>query len=183
LKVKDLDREIALRLNNTDFLKVGFLNRYMYKIYEEDRYLLYKKRLQKYYPDSIKIKDVYKENWKEYYVSVVKTICRLKHYDFDYKFGNPFKQLMILQNIGNAKLKSSILYYGIVHNELALVKYAIETGNIIRKYHVLDAASLDDPSILKYLLEKGAPTYFFNQYYWERISPSCREFLKDLLKF
>jgi hypothetical protein len=73
----------------------------------------------------------------------------------------------------------STLYYSIVQNELALVKYSIENGNIIaNKYDILEAASLSDSSILKYLIEKGADLSFFNHHYWTRISNECREFLK-----
>lgn len=185
LNVKDLDKEVVLRLRDKDFIKVSFLNRYLYNIYKEDRYLLFKRRLQKYYPDMIRLRYEYGYGtWREYYLMVRKTIRELQErYLFEYKFGNPFKQVAILTNIGNTKIASrkiSILYYGIVRNEISLVKYAIETGDIsISKYDILDAASLNDPEILKYLIAQGVDVSFISQYYWHSISEECREFLKE----
>ena len=187
LNVKDLDKEVVLRLNDRDFVKISFLNKYLYNLYKEDKYLIFKRRLQKYYPDTVKLRFEC-STWREHYFLVIKTITRLREIcNFEYKFGNPFKQLMILENIGNFKNKSrniNTFYYGIVQNELALVKYAVEIGNqIISKYDILDAASLNDPEILKYLIARGANLSFFNQHYWDRISEECRDFLRTFNKF
>ena len=181
LKVKDLDKEVVLRLNNRDFIKISSLNKYLYNMYKENKYLLFKRRLEKYYPDTIKLRYDY-GNWREYYFLVRRTIRKLKTCEFEYTFGNPFKQLTILENIGNFKNKSryiNILYYGIVQNELALVRYAVESNVKISKYDILDAASLDDPEILKYLIERTMNLSFFTEYYWDKISESCREFLRN----
>ena len=185
LRVKDLDKEIVLRLNDKDFIKICFLNKYLYNMYKEDKYLLFKRRLEKYYPDTVKLKYDY-GNWREYYLLVRRTIRQLKETcKFDYKFGNPFKQMIILQNIGTKGSRYvAIFYHGIVQNELALVKYAVEEGNqIISKYDILDAASLEDTEILSYLIDKGANLTFFSPYYWERISEEARQFLKDFPSF
>ena len=101
LRVKDIDKEIVLRLNDKDFIKICFLNKYLYNMYKEDKYFLFKRRLEKYYPDTVKLRYDY-GNWREYYLFVRKTIRQLKdECNFDYKFGNPFKQEIILKNITN----------------------------------------------------------------------------------
>ena len=187
LNVKDLDKEVVLRLNDSDFIKISFLNKYLYNLYKEDKYLIFKRRLQKYYPDTVKLR--YEcGTWREYYFLVIKTITRLLDIcKFNYVFGNPFKQQIILENIGNFKdtrRYTTILYYGIKQNELALVKYALETGNqIISKYDILEAASLENPEILKYLIARGANLSFFDQHYWDRISEECKEFLRKEVNF
>ena len=185
MKNKDIDKEIVLRLNDKDFIKMCFLNKYMYNMYKEDKYLLFKRRLEKYYPNTVRLRYNY-GNWREYYLLVMRTIRQLKETcKFDYKFGNPFKQEIILKNIRNFednRRYTTIFYYAIKQNELALVKYAIEEGHsIISKYDILDAASLEDTSILKYLIEKGANLTFFDLHYWDRISEPSRELLRNFI--
>jgi hypothetical protein len=106
----------------------------------------------------------------------------LKEFGYDYTFGNPFKQLTIFESMGKKYGRTRyipIFYYGIVQNEFALVKHTIETGNeIISKYDVRDAAGLNDPTILNYLLQNGGDVSFFDDEYELRfVSKECKKYL------
>ncbi len=90
--IKDLDKELMLSMDDREFIRTCTLNKYFQGICKDD--YLFKRRLERFYPDTIEAFSRHSNNWKEYYVKVIKTISLLKEkYDFNYIHGNPFLQM------------------------------------------------------------------------------------------
>lgn len=154
--IKDLDRELLLKMDDRDFIKSCGLNTYFYDLCEADNQLVFKRKLQLSYPDTLKrevVTPYWIGSWKLYYAHVVKTIARLKEkYDFDYISGEPFRQLRILNATDNSP--GPTLDYGISNNEISLVKHAVQTLGAKIYPHQLDVANiLSDKTIYKWLLQ------------------------------
>jgi hypothetical protein len=155
--IKDLDKELLLKMDDREFIKSCSLNTYFYDLCEEQNELLFKRKLQLAYPDTLNPKVLnpyWVGSWKFYYASVVKTIARLKEkFDFTYPFGNPFKQYTILSGTNNSP--GPTLDYGILNNELALVQFAVEHLKAKIYQHQIDNANkLSDKTIYKFLQNK-----------------------------
>ena len=153
--IKDLDREVLLKMNDREFIRSCGLNTYFYDLCEADNQLLFKRKLQLNYPDSLKpeiLNPYWIGSWKLYYAHVVKTIARLNEkYGFVYTSGNPFKQLSILGIDGSPRMT---LDYAILNNELALVQHAVQRkGAKIYQHQIDNANKLPDKTIYKWLVQ------------------------------
>ena len=86
-EMKDIDREILLKLNDVDFLKTCNLNNYFRNNVCDDSFLI--KRLRNKYPDTLEFKKE-DQNWREYFLKVIYYISKLEE-DFNYKYlyGDP----------------------------------------------------------------------------------------------
>lgn len=183
--VRDLDREILLKLDDSAFIKISSLNTYFKDLYREQDYLLYKRKLQMEYPDTL-IPKVYNKNktnlWKSYYIKVVKNIKLLKEHDFIYTRENPFLQFRILQT--SKKFTNPyiiILHYGIKHNDFSLVQYAIKKDPRSIMYKNLRySCSLSDVTILKYLIKCGGNISVLQEDNFENFSEKSKKYLRTL---
>ena len=154
--IKDLDRELLLKMDDGEFIRSCSLNTYFYDLCEADNQLLFKRKLQLSYPDSLKpeiLNPYWIGSWKLYYAHVVKTIARLNEkYKFVYAGGNPFKQLRILGATDNSP--GPTLDYGILNNELALVQHAVQRkGAKIYQHQIDNANKLSDKTIYQWLVQ------------------------------
>ena len=125
--IKDVDAEILLKLDNRSFIRTCSLNNYFMDLCEENDGLLFKRKLQLFYPDTIQYAIQYKDgSWKNYYASVIKTIALLhEEYKFNYTRENPFIQLDILSKWGGTP-----------------------------EFVVLEAARLEQISLIEYMFRK-----------------------------
>ena len=186
--IKDLDKELMLNMGDREFIQTCQLNKYFQNICKDD--YLFKRRLEKFYPDVLKneIHDEYgdKMSWKNYYSNVVKTVAELREtYDFIYTYGNPFLQYETLRNNQKYKMlpsyKSNILYFGILRQDLPLVAYAIKDNpKVITLSHILDASKLYDTKILKYLVEHGADRNLLRNLNLNKVTYTAKEYLKSV---
>ena len=155
--IKDVDKELLLKMDDREFIKSCGLNNYFRDLCEADNQLIFKRKLQLSYPDTLKpeiLNPYWIDSWKLYYAHVVKTIARLSEkYKFIYVKGNPFKQLSILAATDNSP--GPTLDYGIINNELAIVQYAVQRLHAKIYQHQIDSANyLSDKSIYKWLLQQ-----------------------------
>ena len=140
---KDVNKEILLKMDDRNFIKTCNLNTYFQRICKEDDYLLFKRRLQLYYPDTLEDPRWRYMTWKEYYVSVIKTIAEIEeNFEFKYKMGNPFYQLFILRSNGKNLLR--LLLSAIAYKEISLIKYALKKGEKPRLPILINAARSDE---------------------------------------
>ncbi len=158
--IKDVDSEILLKLDNREFIIVCGLNKYFIKLSERNNYLLYKRKLQLIYPDTLNsttVSDYKRSDWKGYYVDIMQTISRLKGiYKFNYEKGNPFLQLCVLScGTNQIFINMQALYGGIRQNEISLVIYAVNNGVEVTYNSFVNAGELEDITILKYFIEHG----------------------------
>jgi hypothetical protein len=97
-KNKDVDREILQRLEDRDLFNTLLTNKYSYDITNNDNF--WRNRLLLKYPVTIPYKPE-NFNWKDYYLSVVYYIDKLKkEKNFDFKEGDPrflYKLLVVQQ--------------------------------------------------------------------------------------
>ena len=154
--IKDLDKELLLSMGDREFIRSCGLNTYFQDLCEDHNQLLFKRKLQLSYPDTLKpeiLNPYWIGSWKLYYAHVVKTIARLNEkYKFIYRNGNPFKQLQILGATDNSP--GPTLDYGILNNELPLVQYAVQTLKAKIYSHQIDNANKwPDKTIYKWLLQ------------------------------
>lgn len=151
--IKDLDVEILIRMDDIEFILVSGLNKYFVELYKRNRYLIYKKKLERNYPDTLeskKIRRCRRESWKLYYFRVINLKNELNiKYKFDYTTGNIFKQATILKEFPY----NIILYQAILNRQLPVIPYAVKNGAIIFKYHLIKA--LPNIPILKCLIDHG----------------------------
>ncbi len=162
--IRDLNAELLLKMDDREFIKTCSLNKYFIDLCKRDNYLLFKRRLQLFYPDTLtnEMLKIYKiESWKEYYARVVKTVAKLKEkYNYDYSEGNPFIQLKIFESaqFDNMYKYEEILYDAISKSEFALVKYVLQKKPDfqIHPRYLKVASILYDMKILKYLIDRGA---------------------------
>ena len=144
-------------MDDREFIKSCGLNNYFRDLCEADNQLIFKRKLQLSYPDTLKpeiLNPYWIGAWKLYYAHVVKTIARLSEkYKFIYVKGNPFLQLRILEVTDNSP--GPTLDYGIINDELALVQYAIQQRGAKIYQHQLDNSNkLPDKTIYKWLLQQ-----------------------------
>ena len=154
--IKHLDKELLLKMDDREFIRSCGLNTYFRSLCEDQNELLFKRKLQQNYPDTLKseiLNPYWTDSWKLYYAHVVKTIARLyENFTFVYTMGNPFRQLNLLKATGNSP--GPTLDYGILNNELALVQYAVERLHAKIYQHQIDNANKwSDKSIYKWLIQ------------------------------
>ncbi len=155
--IGDVDRELLLRMDDREFIKVCTLNKYFINLCRKNNYLLFKRKLQIFYPEVLKfkIKKYKNETWKKYYAYTVKTIALLKEkYDFEYTTGNPFLQLSILES--SRGYPTNLLQYAMLNQEFPLVKYVVQKHKPNISANAWTTAGLIyDSTILRYLVEHG----------------------------
>ena len=155
--IKDVDRELLLKMDDREFIKSCGLNTYFRDLCEADNQLIFKRKLQLSYPDTLKpeiLNPYWIGSWKLYYAHVVKTIARLnENFALVYTRGNPFRQLSILKATGNSP--GPTLDFGILNNEFALVQFAVQRLHAKIYQHQIDSANyLSDKTIYKWLLQQ-----------------------------
>lgn len=127
---KDVDREILLQVPDRNFIKYCNINTYFRNICKENNYLIFKRRLQKYFPDTVHLK-YEKDSWKEFYAKVITIISHLEEnfVGFKYISGNPNLQLQILIELkpyyATANFFPTLLGRAVRDGEISLVKYAL----------------------------------------------------------
>ena len=185
--IRDLDAELLLKMDDREFIKTCNLNNYFIDLCKKDDYLIFKKKLQLFYPDTVthEMLKIYKiESWKQYYSQVVKAVAKLKEkYNYDYSEGNPFIQFKMFESsqFGNMYKYDAILQDSISKSEFALVKYALQKKPDIQIHpsYLKGASILYDMKILKYLIDHGADINIIKGMYF---SPHIRniDYLKSL---
>ena len=95
-QIKDLDREILLRLeSDKELLEFCSLSKYNLSLCDES---FYRNRLFRKYPETVKDKPQ-DMKWKQYYLKMVFYIGKLsEEYNFNFNTGNPEKYYRILKN-------------------------------------------------------------------------------------
>jgi hypothetical protein len=182
---KDLNKEILLKMNDRDFIQTCGLNKYFRDLCKSQDYLIYKRRLQKFYPDTLKDQREKKasDNWKIYYAKVIRVIAKMEEkYDFIYSEGNPFIQERVLRDnyrygfSAQALLTDSIQFY----RGIPLIKYALSKGAKIGKVHLL--YSLKDLKTLKSLIDNGGDIELLRGEDFSKFRPSkeTQEYLHSL---
>ena len=56
--VKDVDKELLLKMDDRDFIITCRLNSYFKNLCSSNDFLLFKKRLQLFYPDTLKFRGI-----------------------------------------------------------------------------------------------------------------------------
>ena len=148
--IKDLDKELLLKMDDREFIRSCGLNTYFQNLCEDQNQLLFKRKLHTLKPEILN--PYWIGSWKLYYAHVVKTIARLyEKYKFIYTRGNPFKQFNIVKATDNSP--GPTLDYDILNNELALVQYAVkDQGDKIYPHQIENANKWPDKTIYKWLL-------------------------------
>lgn len=163
--IRDLDAELLLKMGDREFIRTCGLNNYFIDLCKRDNYLLFKRKLQLFYPDTLEenmLRKYKNESWKEYYAQVVRSVAVLKEkYNYDFVSGNPFIQLKMFKvnRIGGNTMYRSIFSHAIKKNQLSLAIYALrQVPNIvIDDQHLFNALKLlPDMKILKFLISQGA---------------------------
>lgn len=138
--LKDIDREILMRMDDVNFLKTCSINNYFRDQVCDDIFL--QNRLRYTYPDTLQYKR--NESWRQYFLDTLYYIFKLKEdYKYSYKNGNPRLQYYILKMAPPQAVKY-MLQHGI----------NITIGGINRALEV--AAITGDLQVVKYLVESGA---------------------------
>ena len=116
---KDVDSEILLKMDDRSFIRTCSVNKYFMFLCEKDNGLLFKRRLQLFYPDTVQYKV---GSWKMYYAAVIKAIALLREkYKFQYTKEDPFIQLQILER--HANYPERILIDAANQKQYALVEH------------------------------------------------------------
>ena len=152
--IKDLDREILSKVNDTELLTVCSVDKRMWNEVCDDDFL--RRRLERTHPDVLQ----YKETWKDFFLDVTHIIAKMKEeYGFTYTTGNYKKQLQLLKE--NKGRLQYLMLNAASEGELQLVIHAFkrmrkkERANIIK--HALQAAiEMGHIEIVKFLIENGA---------------------------
>lgn len=149
-KIKDLDREILLKIPDVKLLKVCSVSKTMWNKICDDEFI--RRKLRKY-PDIEKYKDR-NESWKKYFLKISNYINIMKHkYNFVYSEGNPIKQYYLFKKYkGNKFIKAA------TDGHLSVLKFLVAKGN---KIHVDNDSALEKAienghlEIVKYLIKLG----------------------------
>ncbi len=124
--VKDLDREILMKLPDDDLIKVCSLNKYMFQSVCDEQF--FHRRLQQYYPDIMLnyVKRPYDKTWRQYFLEIVYYINKLKEkYNYTYSSGSPEIQYKIFKKSEN---NDELLIRAVRKGELEIVQEAIRRG-------------------------------------------------------
>ena len=124
--VKDLDREILMRLPDADLIKACSLNKYLFESVCDEQF--FHRRLQAYYPDIVLnyVRRPYDKKWRQYFLEIVYYINKLKE-DFDYTYvsGSPERQYKIFKK---SRDNDELLVRAVRKGEVEIVEEAIERG-------------------------------------------------------
>lgn len=182
--IKDVDREILMKLDDKSLLEACIINKYMRTEVCNDSFLI--KRMLKNYPGAIKYKP-HDKSWRKYFLETIYFTDKMKNeFDYDYVFGNPQKQYDILKIFAEFKfyfepiiirsihekenalaiyylkkspLNDTIIQHLIIFGDLDILKYAFENiPNFKKNYGELSMSlSLETSNIEKftYLLSMG----------------------------
>ena len=124
--VKDVDREILMKLPDEDLIKACSLNKYLFETVCDEQF--FHRRLQAYYPDIVLnyVRRPYDKTWKQYFLEIVYYINKLKeNYNYTYSDGSPEIQYKIFKK---SKDNDELLVRAIRKGELQLVREAIKRG-------------------------------------------------------
>ena len=167
--IRDVDRLILNKLNDTDFLQMCSLNRTFNERVCNDDY--FRIRIRTKYPETVPYKDYFNEKeirkettWKTYFFNILKYIDLLyKIYGYEYKSQDKSPELFFLSKnlvpIHYNYTKDTALIYASENGYLPLVKYLLNDGADI---HAEDNAAVRWASarghlpVVKYLVEHGA---------------------------
>lgn len=151
--IKDLDRELLLKVDSKELLKVCLINKYMWNTVCDDVFL---KRILMKYPHIEQYKRE-NETWKFFFSRVIYYIELLKEYDYEYTFGNFEKQYNIFKETngttGNLLFSEDILLKASRVGELDLVIWSLKSSLNIIGYALNFAAKEGHYEIVKYLTE------------------------------
>lgn len=175
--IKDVDREILLKMSDKKLLKTCSLNKYLLNDVCDDNF--FHRVLQLRYPDtlhylsSFPISDENKRKnqiYKSYYLQIVYYVSKMKEkYFYSYVSGNPKTQYEIFRDIGykpDDNNKIELLFTSSREGELNLVKEAIGKGANIRAgydYPLRYASYNGHLEVVKYLVEQGADIHVYNE--------------------
>ena len=161
---KDTDRLILLKVEDErQFLTLCSLNDYGKKLCDEN---LFRERLIQKYPKAAEFKD--KETWKEYYLSVIYYVDKMREKGFRFTDGYAKEYYEILQDEGG---KSISVIQAITKGFLDLVTFYIDDLKVdTREFDPkLDnnmlmamAAEKGHKNIVEYFVEKGEKTNQIN---------------------
>lgn len=199
--IKDLNREILNKIDDTELLKVCQINKRFYYDVCDDNYL--RRRLSKY-PNIDKYKG--RENWKQFFLKVNFYISKLKNFYFIYSSGDFIKQYNLINKTDNmndllvtaaeAGELNVVIYaskwagmhhwaakMASKHGHLEIVKYLVEKGVDIHDdteallFYAADNGHLE---IVKYLVEKGADIHVYED---EAFRWASRNGYYDIVKY
>lgn len=177
--IKDVDREILLKMSDKKLLKTCSLNKYLLNDVCNENFFYRVLKLR--YPDtfnyfsSFPISDENKRNkkiYKYYYLQVVYYVGKMKEkYHYSYISGNPKAQYEIFRDIDykpdDINKIQQLLFTGSEKGELNLIKEALKQGvNISAEndYALRCASRNGHLEIVKYLVEKGGDIYADDDY-------------------
>jgi hypothetical protein len=180
---RDLDREILLKLNDRDFLLTCNSSRYLRENVCDEQF--FKKRLTLTYPDTLNY-NLNNKSWRQYYIETVFHVAKMKEYGYDYSFGNPKKQYMII--LKSHSDNNHILLDASKKGELALAIESLKRGV---KNHPANFTRVEDDAltnaienghldIVKYLVEHGAEVDIFDFAYTKAIKKGYTDIIKYL---
>ena len=124
--VKDVDREILMKLPDADLIKACSLNKYLFETVCDEQF--FHRRLQAYYPDIVLnyVRRPYDKTWKQYFLEIVYYINKLKEkYNYTYSDGSPEIQYKIFKK---SKDNDELLVRAVRKGELEIVQEALKRG-------------------------------------------------------
>ena len=161
--LKDVDREVLKHVDDKELLEICTINRKTWNEVCDDAFL--KRRLTSKYPGIEKFKKA-NESWKRFFLTAIYYISKMKdEFDFDYSFGDLWKQYSILKQVEKwaEVFKTpydfdSLLIRATEVGDVALAEFSLRKGaNIQHGDGALRSASQNGHlNIVKYLLKQGA---------------------------
>ena len=161
--LKDIDREILKHIDDSELLNVCTINRKFWYEVCDDNFI--RRRLRKY-PDIEKHKNE-NDTWKEYFLTVIYYVSKIKLFGVEYKSGNFKNQYYLLKSWDSNEqiIKSKALKYASTLGHINVVKYLVKDGV---NMHADNEAALRYSSenghftLVKYLVEHGADVHAIN---------------------
>lgn len=183
LKFKDIDLFIAFKLSDIDILNLSIVNKYCYKIYDNN---FFGKLIEKRYPTV----NTFDNSNKRLFVHIIYCLRKLKDINYIYTSGNP----IVIYDIITTNDYPYILADSVRKNELALVKETFNNDDYFFDEYdsILSiAVQKNNFEILKYLIETGEiiankeGTVFYheaNNFYWS-FQDACKLGNIEIVKF
>jgi hypothetical protein len=176
--IKDVDREILLKMSDKKLLKTCSLNKYLLNDVCDDNF--FHRVLQLKYPDTLHYLSSFpisvenkKKNkiYKSYYLQVVYYVAKMKEkYHYSYISGNPKAQYEIFRDIDykpdDINKIQQLLFTGSEKGELNLIKEALKQGvniSAANDYALRCASRNGHLEVVKYLIEKGGNIHIYNE--------------------
>ncbi len=177
--IKDLDREILNKVEDTELLKVCSIDKRMWNEVCDDSFL--RRRLEKNHPDVLQ----YKETWKEFFLDVTHIIAKMKQeFGFTYTTGNYKKQYKLLkQNKGSLPY---LMLNAAAEGELALVIHAFKkikqrNRNAALEDSLQNAIEMEHLDVVKFLVDNGAVVKSKYIEEFAEDNPKMKEYLESKL--